>query len=59
MQAKPTVRKAHSLMTDSQGHRQNEAVLVLGGVGMARAEENRKDSKHSGDGQGNIAEYEY
>ncbi len=42
-----------------QSHSQNKAVLMFRGVGMAGAEEDRKDSEHSGNGEGDVTEYEY
>ncbi len=34
-----------------QSHSQNKAILVFCGVGVARTEQDRKDSQHSRDGE--------
>ena len=53
---RPIARKAASLTTDFHRHRQHQPVLVLGGVGVARAEQHREQRKQHGDDQRDVAD---
>ena len=50
---RPTVRKAASLTIDRR-HRHDQPFLMLGGVDVARAEQNGKDGHRDGDDKGGI-----
>ena len=52
----PTARKATSLTMDFGGDRQHQAVLVLGGVGLAGAEQHRERRHRQRDDQCDVAD---
>ena len=52
----PTARKAASLTTDFHRDGQDQAVLVLGGVGMPGAEQHGEQRKQHGDDQRDVAD---
>ena len=52
----PTARNANSLTIDFGGDREHQAVLVLGRVGVAGAEQNREDRHRERDDEREVAD---